>query len=285
MDFGAAVTSTVRGLMLASYRREIALAAAWLVFPLIPVFLEDLYYQICNLADSPRLGPDPHEWDWRLWVIMVGPLAGFSFLAGATQDLPDDPQSSRRGLRRLFARRAVWVAVGPWVGLLFLLGCYFAFTTLESLIPTRQSPSSAVPASETWAGTILGWGFVAAVGGILPYGWLWPAWAAMRRAARVRRARRALDRGLVAAVAFLGSLFGGFWAITSVFRSYFFDSRVVPLIALLVGLAALGGCASPMTYGQLRRRELFHAMLLAWVFGLALMWRWWSRPRRGPPQN
>jgi hypothetical protein len=107
--------------MLKSYRREIGLAAAWLLFPLIPVVLEDLHYQTCNLEDSPRFGPDPHEWDWSRWVIMVGPLAGFSFLAGATQALPDEPDSSRRGLRRIYARRAVWVAVGPWAGLLFLI--------------------------------------------------------------------------------------------------------------------------------------------------------------------
>ncbi len=31
------------------------------------------------------------------------------------------------------------------------------------------------------------------------------------------------------------------------------------------------------TYGEVRRRELFHAMLVAWVLGLALMWRWWAR--------
>ena len=43
------------------------------------------------------------------------------------------------------------------------------------------------------------------------------------------------------------------------------------------------GCASTITYGEVRRRELFHAMLVAWVLGLALMWRWWSRPRKGNP--
>jgi len=52
----------------------------------------------------------------------------------------------------------------------------------------------------------------------------------------------------------------------------------VPLVALVVGLALMSGCG-PITYGELRRRELFHAMLVAWVLGLALMWRWWSRAR------
>jgi len=175
--------------MLQSYRREIGRAAAWLLFPVVPVFLEDL------------------------------------------------------------------------------------------------SPSSVLLAPGTQTERIVGVVFVAGVVGILAYGWLWPAWAALRRAARIRRAGRVLYRGLVTVAAFIGSLFGGFWAITSVWRSYFFDSRVVPLIALAVGLAVLGGCASPIAYGQMRRRELFHAMLLAWVFGLALMWRWWSRLRRGPPRD
>jgi len=47
----------------------------------------------------------------------------------------------------------------------------------------------------------------------------------------------------------------------------------------------MSGCASTITYGELRRRELFHAMLIAWVLGLALMWRWWSRPRPGVPRD
>jgi hypothetical protein len=267
------------------YRREIGLAAAWLLFPLMPVLLEDLYYQICNLATSSQLGPDPHDWGWINWVIMLGPLVGFSFLAGATQDAPDDPESSTRGFGRFLTRRAVWVAVGPWGGLLFLIGCYFAIALCDRLIPTAWSPGSVVLAPETRADRILGWVFIVAVVGILAYGWFWPAWAALRRATRIRRAGRAICRGLVTVLVFLGSLFGGFWTITSVWRSYFFDSRVVPLFALVVGLATLSGCASPMTYGQLRRRELFHAMLLAWVFGLAVMWRWWSRPRRGPPRD
>ncbi len=158
---------------------------------------------------------------------------------------------------------------------------------VDRLLPKAQSslppPNPAAPIDENWAQWIGSWVFIVAFVGILACGWLWPAWAAVRRAARIRQAGRALYGGLVTALAFLCSLFGSFWAITSVWRGYFFDSRLMPLLAVAVGLAALGGCASPMTYGQLRRRELFHAMLLAWVFGLALMWRWWSRPRRGPP--
>jgi len=116
--------------------------------------------------------------------------------------------------------------------------------------------------------------------GTLAYGWLWPAWAALRRAARIGRWRSDLFRGLIMALAFVGSLFGSFWAATACLRSYFFDPRLVPMVAVAVGLALMSGCGGTITYGELRRRELFHAMLVAWVLGLALMWRWWSRARR-----
>jgi hypothetical protein len=124
-----------------------------------------------------------------------------------------------------------------------------------------------------------------AIVGTLAYGWLWPGWAALRRGAKLGKWRRTLRNGLAAALAFVGSLFGSFWAITSAVRSYFFDPTVVPILVLALGLAVLSGCAATITYGEMRRRELFHAMLVAWVLGLALMWRWWSRRRSGPPRN
>ena len=65
----------------------------------------------------------------------------------------------------------------------------------------------------------------------------------------------------------------------------FLRSAVVPLVAIAVSLAVISGCGAPITYGEVRRRELFHAMLVAWVIGLALMWRWWSRRRPGPPRD
>jgi hypothetical protein len=45
--------------------------------------------------------------------------------------------------------------------------------------------------------------------------------------------------------------------------------------------ALLAGCATTITVGDVRRRDLFRAMLMAWVLGLALLWRWWARPRPG----
>ena len=64
------------------FRRELGLIVAWLVFPLVPVILEDLYYQTCNLnlLSSARVGPDPIDWGWQLWVIMLGPARGVWFL-------------------------------------------------------------------------------------------------------------------------------------------------------------------------------------------------------------
>ena len=78
-------------------------------------------------------------------------------------------------------------------------------------------------------------------------------------------------------------LFGSFWAVTEWWRAFFFDPRVVPVLLVAVRLAAAACGCGPVTYGEVRRRELFHAMLLAWTFGLALLWRWWARARSGPP--
>jgi hypothetical protein len=266
-------------------RRQIGLAISWLVFPLVPVVLEDMYYQgLINPSPEGRpIGrPDPRDWDWLTWVIELGPLLGFAFLAGATLDLPDHPGAMRPGLRRLLSRRSVWVAVGPWWGFLAWAGVFFGFLFLLNHFPLLQGPSPLESWQGTWTYWILSWALGILFVGTFAYGWLWTAWAALRRSARVARWRRALYRGLITAMAFVGSLFGSFWAITSVWRSYFFDPRVMPLIALTLGLAAMSGCSSTITYGEMRRRELFHAMLVAWVVGLALMWRWWSRRRPGP---
>jgi hypothetical protein len=274
------------------FRRELGLVVGWLVFPLVPVILEDFYYQICNLnfESTAGSGPDPRTWGWGLWIVMLGPLLGYGFLAGATVDVPDDLPPSSRRLRRLFSQRAVWVAVGPWCGFLFWCGVYFGLVALASLSPSNWQPQQtpimqSIQAQETWASKALGWIMLVIFVGVLSYGWLWPARAALRRASLIGRLRWVLYRGLLTAAAFVGSLFGSFWAATSVWRSYFFDPRVVPLVALAVGLLVIGGCGAPLTYGEVRRRELFHAMLVAWMIGLALMWRWWSRPRPGPPRN
>jgi len=263
------------------FRRELGLVVAWLVFPLVPVVLEDLYCQACNFG-SGRAGPEPRDWNWLMWFLMLGPLLGYGFLAGATIDLPDDAETSHRGLRRLLARRSVWVAIGPWSGLLFWIGVYSGLMFLAKLLPvTSKLP---VHLTESWKGTwiesTLWWVLGVSFWGTLAYGWLWPAWAALRRAASFGRWRTSLLRGLIMALGFVGSLFGSFWAATACLRSYFFDPRLVPWVVVAVGLAVMSGCGGTITVGELRRRELFHAMLVAWVLGLALMWRWWSRARQ-----
>jgi hypothetical protein len=270
------------------FRREIGLIVAWLVFPLVPVILEDVYY---------GNGPDPREWGWESWVVAVGPLLGYGFLAGSTIDLPDEFGTQKRGLRRLLSRRSVWVAIGPWCGPLVLFALFAVFvacaTVLDKLTPLQNlALPKPVPWKGTWGEPVLAWSALAltwvlgaAVMVTWSYGWLWPASAALRRAARIGRLRRAFYRGLSVALAFVGSLFGAFWAATSLWRSHFFDPRLMPLIVSAVALAATSGCGDTITYGEVRRRELFHAMLVAWVLGLALMWRWWSRRRPGPPDD
>src|SRR5690242_15117340 len=98
--------------------RTIGQVVAWLVFPLVPVVLETAYEAVANLNLFSRseYGPDPRDWDTVTWALMLGPLLGFGFLAGATIGLP--AASVRRGFRGWFGRPIVWVAVGPWIGAL-----------------------------------------------------------------------------------------------------------------------------------------------------------------------
>jgi hypothetical protein len=276
------------------FRRELGLIVAWLLFPLVPVVLEDAYYGISNLnfSATTTIGPDPHEWGWVTWLIMLGPLLGFGFLAGATLNVPEHAAARHRGLRRLLARRSLWVMIGPWWGALVCVGLYFGFVALYKFVPTSQSPPPQVaPAAPqgpqswlaTWAYWAMQWALAILFVAIWAYSWLWPAWLALRRAGRIGEWKRSLVSGVITASTFVGSLFGSFWAATSIWRSYFFDSRVVPIVLLSVSLAVMSGCGGTITYGEMRRRELFHAMLVAWVLGLALLWRWWSRPRREHP--
>jgi hypothetical protein len=260
---------------------------AWLVFPLVPVILEDLYYQICNLnwTSTVKFGPDPRDWDWFLWVLMLGPLVGYGFLAGATVDLPDDIGPAHQGWRWLATRRSVWVAIGPWWGFMICIGLFFGYSFLANRAPVLWRVFLPESIKGTWLESVLWWVYGTLIVVTLSYAWLWPARASLRRAARIGRLRRAFYRGVAVALAFVGSLFGSFWAATSWWRSYFFDPRLMPLIVAAMGLALTSGCASTITYGEVRRRELFHAMLVAWVLGLALMWRWWSRRRPGPPDH
>ncbi len=260
-------------------RTEIAGALAWLIFPMAPVLLEEMYYQFAvNLFGSSRSGPDPYDWSWGTWMVMLGPLLGYGFLAGSTAEVPDPPPGSMSRLRRIVARRASWVAIGPWAGFLLMLAGFFGFVFLGRLFPTTGGGQAAAPAPPflTW---LSGWVWTVIFLVFVVFGWLWPAWAALRRARRTGLLGRALVRGVITALTFVGSLLGSFWAITSAWRSYFFDPRMMPILLAALGVAALSGCGGPITLGEFRRREMFHAMLPAWVFGLAVLW-WWASRRR-----
>src|SRR5262249_39263269 len=156
------------------------LAVSWLVFPLVPVILEDLYFQTFTLEilRSARPGQDPHDWDWLLWVIMLGPLVGYGFLAGATLHTPDEGGRWRRGLGRLLGRRAVWVAFGPWCGFLFWAGVYFGLVFLDKLIPVDWRPDVPFPEwwAQTWVYWVASWVIIVVFWATLAYGWLWPSW-------------------------------------------------------------------------------------------------------------
>jgi hypothetical protein len=234
-----------------------------------------------NLLGSSRAGPDPHDWGWGTWLLMLGPLIGYGFLAGSTAEVADDVSGPKKGVRRIVARRAVWVALGPWAGFLLMVGVFLSWFHLG--LPSRIDALASW--RETRAYAVLSWAWMVILIGIFAYGWLWPAWAALRRARRIGLWRRALYRGVITALAFVGSLFGSFWAITSAWRSFFFDKRLMPMVAVAMSLVVLSGCGTPVTYGEMRRRELFHSMLLAWVFGMAVIWWWSSRRRRRPPRG
>lgn len=171
-----------------------------------------------------------------------------------------------------------------WIGYGYLVSRFPVLQTL-SFPELKSLEGTWIESVLAWISWAQGWVLIVFVIMMWAFGWLWPAWAALRLAARMGILSRAFYRGLSIALAFVGSLFGGFWAATSWWRSYFFDTRLMPLILAAACLAMTAGCAAPVTYGEVRRRELFHAMLVAWVLGLALMWRWWSRSRPGPPRG
>jgi hypothetical protein len=260
-------------------------ALAWLAFPLVPTLAGTTSFRVLNFSFDGHGGPDPWDWDGIAWAILAGPLLGYGFLTGATLGLPDEP--GRRGVRGWLGRRSLWVAVGPWIG--FLSAAVVSY--LGSLAASRWNrafpqglgvPSVSLPEWLSEALTsVVEWAVIAWIAG----GWLLVALAALRRARRLGRLRRSIGRGLIAAVGFVGSLFGSFWAVTAAWRSYFFDTKIVPLLLAGSVLIMMPGCTGTVSYGEVRRRELFVALLSAWLLGLAIAWRWWGRPRSKPPAS
>jgi hypothetical protein len=252
-------------------------AVAWLIFPVVPAILATAYHGIATIGGADLGGTDPRLWAGRTWALALGPLIGYGVLAGATLALPDDPE--RRGVRSWPMRRAVWVAVGPWSAALiwaaFGFGLDRANRWKDRVLPPSWAMALTITPDDGWFWVALRWIVVATAA----YGWLFVAWLALRRARRRGRLLPALARGCITALGFVGSLIGGFWAATEIWRDYFFDSRLARVLRVAaVGLtvAGLSGCGTP-TVGDVRRRDLFSAMLTAWVLGLALLWRWWSR--------
>ncbi len=237
-------------------------ALGWVLVPVLPVVLENTYNAVLLFFDE--YPPDPHHWEMTMWGLQLGPLIGFGFLAGATLYLPD-PEPIRRGPRGWVSRRSIWVTIGPWAGALVCAALGWAYQAVGFPF---------APARDSLAATVF-----AVLLAVSAYGWLVPAVAAARRAKRLGRGWENVRRGLAWSAAFVTSLFGTFWAITEGWRAFFFDPRIVQILLATASLALMNGCAQTVTYGDVRRRELFHAMLLSWTFGLAVLWRWWSRRR------
>lgn len=213
------------------YRRigKAVTAASWFVFPVVPLLAENLYDGLTNLNFQPNApsGPDPHDWGASQWVILTAPLVGYGFLAGATWGIGDE--AGGRWWRRWATRRSVWVGLGAWFGL-WTLGL-----ALATLWATHWLAGATLGADRLtrWEATltpgpavagVLGWAMAA----WLCLGWLPVAWAALRRARHVRRLGPAWRVGLGLGCGFAGSLFGGFWLITTAWRDYYFDPTIVP---------------------------------------------------------
>lgn len=262
-------------------------ALVWITFPAVPVVLETAYngIGILQFPIADAMPPDPHDWGGLTWLFELGPLLGFGFLAGATLTLPDAP-TDRRGPRAWLGRRLVWVAVGPWLGFLIgvptLWACFRVYPMLPRPVGDWFYPFKDNANPTRWE-LVRMWVTIGLLVGTFGYAWLFPAYAAIRRARRTGEAWKAARRGLAVALAFVGSLFASFWAVTAWWRDFFFDPRFVPAVLAALSLGLLSGCTSTLTYGEVRRRELFHALLLAWTFGLALFWLWMSRSRPRPP--
>jgi hypothetical protein len=255
-------------------RSALGSALAWMIFPIVPVVAASTYHSTVNFT-----GDDPRQWSLLKGVVLLGPLAGYGYLAGATLRLGDHP--SRKGMLALLRRRSIWLGLGPWLGLLTLGALVLISRGLDWVLVRVLAPDRLEAWHRATSISSPGWLADDLIIAFLAYGWLLVAWAVGRRARRQAQLWSSIARGLVYAFGFLGSLLGGFWAATSLFRAYFFDSRVAQVF-LIAGLSLLlaSGCAPPPTVGDVRRRELFQAMIMAWVLGLALVWRWLARERK-----
>src|SRR4051812_36944440 len=84
-------------------------AVAWLAFPLVPTCLGGFHHMLGTLTffEGGRNGPDPYDWKAPTWAMLLGPLLGYGFLAGATWGIGDEP--GRSPWWKPWRRRAAWV--------------------------------------------------------------------------------------------------------------------------------------------------------------------------------
>ncbi len=266
---------------IAAMRIRLRELLTWFVLPLTAAALARLYYaffaQALAIMTHAR---DPRSWTIADWFVQLGPLSGFAFLAGATQPVRHDDGFPKKPLAHLARSPVLWLAVGPWIGflvyaalltLLHLLNLSYSHITGQSL----EMPSWSPPEPWSWIVAVAWFGLT------LCYAWIWVALPLCIQSRRAGRLGTALRDGFLTLGIFLATLFGGFWTLTEAFREFFFDKRLAPFLVLTaLSCVAAAGCAAPETLGDVRRRDLFEALLVAWVAGLALIWRWGRRPRR-----
>lgn len=208
------------------------MALWWLAYPVVPLLLEDTYYQLCTfeLGANHQYGPDPYDWGVWQWAMILSPLCGFAILAGCTWKIGDE--AGRSGWWRSWrSRRSVWVGIGPWLGLVSLAAVWFVVAAggwvLERMGIRLPQESDVFQRMEALGKVVMAVVTVAVLTW-LAAGWLIVAWAALRRARRMGRFRGALGTGVGLAIVFVGSLFGGYWLVTTMWKDYYFDPAIVP---------------------------------------------------------
>ena len=173
--------------------------------------------------------------------------------------------------------RSVWVAIGPWCGVVVWVALFVTLVACAGLLDqltflrhwkppelvhwkgTRLEPVLA------WVSTALAWLFLV----FFDVTWsLGLALACLGRTAAGGADRpiapcvlpRPVHRARIRRLA-LRQFLGGHVFVAELFLR-FSDNAPDPRGGCL---AMTSGCASTVTYGEVRRRELFHAMLVAWV--------------------
>ena len=179
------------------FRRELGLIVAWLLFPLVPVVLEDIYYSISNLnlGRAGSAGPDPHDWNWLIWIIMLGPLMGYGFLAGATLRLPDESGPAAAMVSKTPGTAGSLGGDRAVVGCVRLSRVVLRAVIRRTTLAAHSRPGTGSfpsPGTERGLNGFSHARFTPLLVGIWAYSWLWPAWSALRRAARVGEWKRSL---------------------------------------------------------------------------------------------